>query len=457
METHGQARRRSFRRFPPAAVVAAALLATPVSGSEAAAAAAELALRLGLADIALERASAAMESMPPGPGRDRVFLVAAAATERGAAPSETLSWLENQAGAPPAAEWFRGRALLSLGRTEEAAETLRRFVSGLGAGDPVAGSAREDLAHALSLLGENAEASRVMAEAADGEGAPADAFELATRIADGGDAGLDAPPSVRALALAAAAAMRCSKDGPASAAGSSGEALALAEKAVETAGDDPAVLSECRGVLLGLQALRGESGQTLETARLLVSGERSGGASAAVLAAASSLLARGEAEDALALADLHESSFSLPEPEPETQRLRALALEKLDRAAEAVAAWDAAAEAATAQGGSALAAEARIEAARLALAAGRTADASARRASLREAGIPGALAERAAHLEAECLAAAGSPEAPEAFERAAGEAPGSPEAREAVVRAAETAPPDDPSLEARNGPGRGVA
>jgi len=402
---------------------------------------AELALRLGLRRLAFERASAAVEALDPGAERDRAFLVAAAAKEGEGSPEALLAWLSAVVAPPPASDWFRGRALCALGRPAEAAGLLKDLLSRLEDDDPLRASVAADCARALSLSGEDREAALVLPRGGPGGGADASVFALAAGIDAGREPPDDVPDSLRALACAAAAVLRArAGSGP-----PPDEALALAARAVSLAADDPPALSECRGVELGLLAAAGRSKDAVDAARRLVAGERSGGASDAVLAAASSLLASGDAASALALAELHDASFSDPSAEPGVQRLRALSLEALGRASEAVAAWDAAAGAAAAAGGGAAAAEARLEAARLVLADGRPDDASARLRAARAAGVPDALSTRFGRLSAECLAAERSPEAPAAFERVAAGAPGSDEALEAAVRAAESTPAEDAS------------
>lgn len=420
--------------------------AHPARADEAAGAdEAELALRLGLSRLAFERASAALDALDPGPERDRAFLLAAAAKEGEGSPEAVAEWVRTVVSPPPAADWFRGRALCGLGRPAEAAALLKDLLSRLEDDNPIRPSVVADCARALSLAGSDREAALVASRAPGTGGAKVSVFALAAGIDAGAEPPDDVPDSVRALAFAAAAVLR--------ARGASGpppdEALALAARAVSLASDDPAALSECRGVELELLAARGRSGDAVDAARRLVAGERSGGASEAVLSAASSLLARGDAESALALAELHDASFSDPSSEPGAQRLRALSLEALGRASEAVAAWDAAAAAAAAAGDPDAAAEARLEAARLVLADGRADDASARLDAVRSAGVPKTLATRFDRLSAECLAAGNAPEAPAAFEKAAAEADGSPEALEATVRAAESTPAGDAALAAR--------
>ncbi len=330
--------------------VLAAVVVLPVRAADAGDA--ELALRLGLRRLAFERASAAMEALDPGAERDRAFLLAAAAKEGEGSPEDVLAWLRTVGAPPPASDWFRGRALCALGRPEEAAGILKDLLSRLEDDDPLRASVAADCARALSLSGSDREAALVLTGGGSGGGPNVSAFALAAGIDAGREPPDDVPDSLRALACAAAAVLRArAGSGP-----PPDEALALAARAVSLAADDPPALSECRGVELGLLAAAGRSKDAVDAARRLVAGDRSGGASEAVLSASSSLLASGDAASALALADLHDASFSDPAAESDVQRLRALSLEALGRASEAVAAWDAAAVAAAGLGDGAAAA-----------------------------------------------------------------------------------------------------
>lgn len=439
---------------------------------------AEAALRDGLPALAFDTATNALSRAETPEARERAFSLAAAARERVAAPADMIAWLDETVpavllpgGVPPAADYFRARALAALGRHGEAIRLLRPLAGGALAGSPLESPARRDLAYSLGVSGRVSEALALLDKSAPGNaaaaldlarlflsaGRPREALGLLEPLcADGADpspaaasaallralalgnagdatnalealeAVPGADPDTRALALASRAVLL----GPAAtnALALAGEALALAESA--------AARLDCGLALLRLRARAGGDGDGVAAlARSLVAAAPGfPPVAAGVRDAASARLAAGDAETALALADLFVASFADSADEAAVLRLRAEALAALDRWDEAAAAHLRAAEFAAATGDEAARHGSLLAAAAAQRSAGNPRLAAATLAQLHDAAPP--IRAAAAFLSAECLADLEDPGALDAFLAVADDFPDAPERAAATFRAA---------------------
>ena len=150
---------------------------------------AEAALRDGIPSLAFDAATNALALAETDAARERAFEIAAAARERTASPADMLAWLDEAAGAlegiPPAADYFRARALAALGRHAEAIRLLRPLAGGALGESPLTASVRRDLAYSLGVSGRVAEALELFGRPEPGN-APA-ALDLARLLLSAGE------------------------------------------------------------------------------------------------------------------------------------------------------------------------------------------------------------------------------------------------------------------------------
>ena len=401
-----------------AAFLAAFVLASGAAAARADAPAgpadvAEAALRDGIPALAFDAATGALARAESPEARKRAFALAAAARERTASPADVIAWLDETVSASPAgeeipaaADYFRARALAALGRHDEAIRLLRPLTGDSLGDSPLAAAARRDLAYSLGVSGLVPEALSAL-DSVDEE---------------------EPPPDLRALALASRALLLDPADT---------NALALAEEAAALA-ESPAARLDCNVALLRLRARSDEAGgETAALARSLVAAAPGHPAVAAgVRVAAAARLAAGDAETALALADLFVASFADSADEAAVLRLRADALAELDRPDEAAAAYLRAAEFAAAAGDEAARHGSLLAAAAVRRKAGNPRLAAATLAQLLDAEPAPAVRAAAAFLSAECLADLDDPGALDAFLAVAADFPDSPERAAADFRAA---------------------
>ena len=449
---------------------------------------AEAALRDGIPSLAFDAATNALALAETDAARERAFEIAAAARERTASPADMLAWLDEAAGAlegiPPAADYFRARALAALGRHAEAIRLLRPLAGGALGESPLTASVRRDLAYSLGVSGRVAEAlelfgrpepgnapaaldlARLLLSAGEPEralglleplcadtnapsavakpaallrafalsesGAVSNALEALEAAAESG-AG-DLPDDIRALALSSRAVLLAEAGGdPAT------NALALAEEAVALA-RTPSFRLDCNLALLRLRAREpgeGNGAEATALARTVVAAAPD--FPPVVAAVRDAAAARLEADDptaALALADLFAASFADTPDEAAVLRLRAAALTELDRYDEASAAHLRAAEFAAAAGDEESRLGSLLEAAAVQLEAGNARLAAATVETILSAKPLPALRASASLLEAECLAQIDPPAAKDAFLAVADAFPDAPERAAALYRAA---------------------
>lgn len=471
---------------------------TPVSAADVA----EAALRDGIPSLAFDASTNALALAETDADRNRAFELATAARERIASPADMLAWLDETApavlsrdGVPPAADYFRARALAALGRHDEAIRLLKPLAGGALGDSPLAAPARRDLAYSLGVSGRVAEALALLdrPEPRDASaaldlarlllsaGQPREALGLleplcadpaappavaapaallrAVALGDGGSVSealdaldrveaADVPPDVRALALATRAVL--SGAAATNATALAEEAAALAEEAAALAESSAARL-DCNLALLRLRARvpGAEAGaETAALARELVAAAPDfPPVAAGVRDAAAARLDADDPAAALALADLFAASFADAPDEAAVLRLRADALSELGRPDEAAAACLRAAELSAAAGDEAARHGSLFAAAAAQRKAGNPRLAAATLAQLLDAGPDPALRAAAALLSADCLVDLEDPGALDALLAVAANFPDSPERAEAEYRAArlvaEAAAPDD--------------
>lgn len=462
-----------------------------------------------LAGSALERLSPPADRLAWLDSIAGVMSAPGAAPSARASPSDSSSATSSSgqpaprpAPLPPAIAWLRARALSSLGRHSEAAAELAPLVAA-GARLPPgveSGAAARDYAHALAAAGRVAEAAEALEGAAPSD--PGSAIDLARlhsasgrsdkaaallravvadessdtelralaslRLAALPDSVVPAaealaafdsapegteetlPPDLRALSLATRAVLLSKSAPDAGRQVVPPESVALARRAVETARSADSSL-QCRALLLRLLAGAGgaeSGGEAREVALELVSLSPGNPVSdAAVADAAATRLLSGDPETALALCELHASSFPASPSEGAVQTSRAEALVALGRPEESAAAWLRAAESAALRGDRDARASALLQSARMHHEAGIDAMALTTLDSLL-ALDPAPASEVLASamlLRAECLAKSAPDDAATAFSEVAERFPDLPEAAEALFRAgslrAASAPP----------------
>ena len=458
---------------------------------------AEAALRDNIPALAFDAATNAFALAGTAAERELAFELAAAARERTAAPADMIAWLDEAipaalapAGVPPAADYFRARALAALGRHAEAIRLLEPLAGGALGDSSLAAPARRDLAYSLGVSGRVAEALGLL-DRGDPADAPA-ALDLARLLLSSGDspralalleplcADTNAPPAfaapaalLRALALSdtgavtnALEALEALGGGPAATNAPAPppdiRALALASRAVLLAegGSDPATnalaLADEAAALAQSSAARLDCGlarlrvraraaavpadDVPEAARALVAAAPGFAAVAAgVRDAAQARLASGDATNALALANLFVASFAESPEEAAVLHLRAAALAEMGNHDEAAAAHLRAAEFAAASGDAAARAAELLAAASEQRAAGHPRAAAATLEQLQAADPPASLRAAAAFLAADCLED-DDPAASLAAFLAVGEGfPDAPESPAAFYRAAKLA------------------
>ena len=454
---------------------------------------AESALRDGIPSLAFDEATNALALAETPAVRERAFELAAAARERTVPPDGMLAWLDSFAESweePPAADYFRARALASLGRHDEAIALLRPLAArDLPADSPLVAPARRDLAYSLGVSGRVGEALELL-ERGDPADAPA-ALDLARLLLSSGDPrralvflgplcaetnappevaapaallralalrdtgaasnALEAlepfcalatnapalPPDIRALALVSRAVLLRETAGE----GAASNALALVERAAGLEGLPPAARLDCGLARLRLRALDAAvpAPDVPAAARALVAAAPDFPAVPdAVREAAAARLAAGDATNAFELADLFVSSFSESPDEASVLRVRAAALAALGRHDEAAVDHLGVAGFASVSGDADGWAAAFLAAASEQFAAGNSRAAAATAAQLLAADPPPPPGVRAAArlLAAQCLASEKDPAAREAFLAVAEDFPDSPERGSALFLAA---------------------